>query len=41
MRQSEGPTSTARLEVDDQFEKLSQEIEVKKSEGLTTYFDTI
>ena len=32
----EGPTSTAaRLEVDDQFERWSQELEVKISEGLT------
>ena len=32
----ENPTSTARLETDDQFERLSQEIEVKINEGLTS-----
>ena len=31
----EGPTSTARVEADDQFERLSQELEVKISEGLS------
>ena len=31
----EGLTSTVRLEVDDQFERLSQEIEVKISESLS------
>ena len=30
------PTSTARLETDEQFERLSQEIETKINEGLTS-----
>ena len=32
---SENPTSTARLETEEQFERLSQEIETKINEGLT------
>ena len=36
VKTQENPTCTARLEADDQFERCSQEIEVKINEGLTS-----